>query len=111
MVELLKNAVLIGIGMSAMAKEKIEELAARISGDGRFSEEEGQKVINELLEQIKNSRKNMDELIIRSINEALNRLDIPTRSEYNALEERFNELQKFLAVDREFKNDSKKIDI
>lgn len=93
MMDLLKNAILMGIGMSVMAKDKMEELAKKISKDTKFSEEEGQKVINELLEQIKISRKNMDELVIKLINETLTQLNVPTRAEYNELERRFSELQ------------------
>lgn len=93
MIDLLTNAILMGVGMSVMAKERLEELAIKISKDARLSEEEGQKVINELLEQIKKSRKNLDELVIKLINETLTQLNVPTRAEYNDLERRFSELQ------------------
>jgi len=93
MMDLLTNAILMGAGMSVMAKEKLDELAVKISKDARLSKEEGQKVIDELLEQIKKSRKNMDELVAGLISETLAKLDMPTRAEYNELERRISELQ------------------
>jgi len=96
MIDLLTNAILMGVGMSVMAKERLEELAIQISKDARLSEEEGQKVINELLDQIKKSRKNMDELVIKLINETLTKLDVPTRAEFKDLERRVLELQNLM---------------
>lgn len=79
--------------MSSMTMEKMNEFAKKISDDVRISEEEGQKVIDELLEQIKNSRKSLNELITKLINETMIQLDVPTRAEFNDLERKFSELQ------------------
>jgi len=93
MIDLLKNVFLMGVGITSITKEKINEFTKKISEDARVSEDEGQKVITELLEQIKNSKKNMDELVIRLTCETLTKLDVPTRAEYNDLERRVSKLQ------------------
>lgn len=93
MLDLLRNAFLLGLGMSTMTREKMNEFARKISEDIRISEEEGQKVVDELIEQIKNSRKNLDELVTKLINETLTKLNVPTRAEYNDLEQRVAKLQ------------------
>ncbi len=96
MVNLLKNVFFMGAGMTAMTKEKMDELARKLSEDAKVSEEEGQKVIAELFEQLKNSCKNMDEFAVKVTGEILTKLNVPTRAEYDNLERQVSELQKLI---------------
>jgi len=67
MFELIKKAMFTGIGMAAMTKEKVEELAADFIRKGNLSEQEGRKLVDELMKKSEESqaeiKKQLDEIV------------------------------------------------
>ena len=59
MLDLVKRGILMGIGISSLTKDKIEELAEKIIEESKLSEEEGRKLVEDLLKQSKEARKNL----------------------------------------------------
>lgn len=96
MINLLKSAFLLGVGVTSVTKDKIYEFAKNLSKDAKFSEEEGQKIIAEFLVQVNNSKNNINQLITSLIHEKLAQLDIPTRAELNDLDIRISKLENLI---------------
>ena len=93
MFDLLKKVTLMGIGITSMTKDKIEELAKEIVGEGKLSEEEGRKLVEGLLKQADEARKDLEDRVEKLVKSALEKLDIPSRGEVEKLEERIKKLE------------------
>lgn len=59
MIDLIKKAVLTGVGVASLTKEKIEDLAKELIVKGKMSEQEGEKLIEEMLSRAEESRNSM----------------------------------------------------
>ena len=71
MFDLIKKAMFTGIGMAALTKEKIEEIAADFVQKGNLSENEGRKLVDELMKKSEESKeeikKQLDALVYATI--------------------------------------------
>ena len=69
MIDLIKKAVLTGIGVASLTKDKIEDIAKELVVKGKMSEQEGEKLVQEMLnraEESKESMKNQTESLVKS---------------------------------------------
>lgn len=93
MIDLIKKAMFTGVGMVALSKEKIEEVAREFVGKGKLSEEEGRKLVAELLARSEESKKVLKEQIEISVKRALDRMDIPLKSELKKMQAEITSLR------------------
>jgi polyhydroxyalkanoate synthesis regulator phasin len=56
MIDLIKKAVLTGVGIASLTKDKIEDLAKELVVNGKVSEQEGEKLVQEMLNRVEESR-------------------------------------------------------
>jgi polyhydroxyalkanoate synthesis regulator phasin len=94
MLNLLKRAALISVGLMALTKEKIEDVVKDLVKKGEVSEKEGKELIADLLEKSKQARKEWGEKVEGMVAETLQRLKIPSRKEVDELKERIAKLEK-----------------
>ena len=94
MLDLLKRVVWIGAGLAVLTKEKIEETVREIVKKGHLSEQEGKELINDLVEKSKKAKKDLRENIETTLQEILQRLNIPTRKDVEELKARLERLEK-----------------
>ncbi len=59
MIDIVKKAVLTGIGVASLTKDKIEDLAKELIVKGKMSEQEGEKLVQEMLSRAEESRETM----------------------------------------------------
>ena len=97
MFDLLKKTMLTGIGIASMTKDKIEELGKKISEESKLTEEEGKKMVNDLLKQSEKAREDLENQVQKLVKKALEKLDIPTREDFNRLEKRIIKLENLRA--------------
>jgi len=93
MVELLKKTAFAGIGLAFMTKEKAEDAAKRIVAEAKIAEGEGKKFVDDLVKRADEVRVSIEKLIDTGVHAALARLDMPTRTEFRALQDRVEELE------------------
>ncbi len=93
MFDLLKKATLMGIGITSMTKDKIEELAKEIIEEGKLSEEEGKKLVEDLLKRSEEARNELESRGEKLVKSALEKLDIPSRAEMEKLQARIKKLE------------------
>ncbi len=93
MLDSLKKAALIGVGIVALTKEKIEEIAKDLVKKGEITEKEGKELVTDLLEKSKQARKELGTRVDGVIAETLKKLKIPTRQEVDELKERIARLE------------------
>jgi len=93
MFDLLKKATSMGIGITLMTKDKIEELTKEIVKEGKLSEEEGKKLVEDLLKQADEARNDLEGRVEKLVRSALEKLDIPSRAEVGKLQARIKKLE------------------
>jgi polyhydroxyalkanoate synthesis regulator phasin len=93
MLELIKKALMTGVGMAAMTKEKIEELANDIAKKSKLSEKEGKKLINDLLKRSQTAKKDLESFIEKTVKKVMKSLNIATREDTTKLAKRIKKLE------------------
>ncbi len=96
MIDLLKKTFLTGVGVAALTKEKIEELAKDFVEKGKISEQEGKELVNELVVRSKESRLEFQKQIEDKVLLVLGKMDLAKQSEVDALKGEVAELSKAL---------------
>ncbi len=86
--EVIKKAMLAGLGAQEKAKEFIDELVKA----GELSKSEGATVIKEWVSKAQESTKDMDHKIKDAIASAFEKLNIPTRDDLANLEKKIQGL-------------------
>ena len=97
MLEFIKKAIFIGAGLASMTAEKIEEAVAEIVRKGEISEKQGRELIQDLKDRSGKARKDLGDRVEKMIEEALQKLKIPTRKEVDDLKARVEALEKNLS--------------
>lgn len=90
--ELVRKALLAGIGVQEKAKEIIDELIRK----GELSEAEGAKLIKEWTEKAEKSTEGLRQSIAELVNSTLERMKLPTREEIERLEKKIDRLSERL---------------
>lgn len=93
MIELIKKAMFTGIGVAALTKDKVEELAGEFVEQGKLSEAEGKKLVDEIMDRSKESQEELNQKIETMVQAAVAKLDIAKASEIEALKEEIRELR------------------
>lgn len=93
MLESLKKALYAGVGLAFVTRDKIEEMAKRLAEEAKLSEGEGKKLVDEFLKKSEDAKAALDKMVSATVGSALDRLDIPKRSEIKALEARIAALE------------------
>ena len=93
MIDLLKKTVYASIGLAVMTREKVEEIGKRLAQEAKMSEGEGRQFVDELMKKSDEARASMEKMINERVEGALKKLNIPSRTELNALENRIRKLE------------------
>ena len=86
--EVIKKAMLAGLGAQERAKEFVDELVKK----GELSKSEGATVIKEWVSKAEESTKDMDLKVKDAISAAFEKLNIPTRDDLMNLEKKVQAL-------------------
>lgn len=93
MLDLLKKGVLIGIGLGVTTKSKIEETVKAIVKETKISEEEGKKILDDLLKQSELAKEVLEKKTAELVNKIITNLDLPSKEEVNSLKIQIEELK------------------
>ena len=98
MFELFEKAVLTGIGALSLTQKKGEELLADLKEKYKFSEEEGKAFIEKIQGAAKETREKITEAAEVEVKKTVDRIGLVAKSDFDALQQRFDELEKKLAA-------------
>lgn len=96
MFELFEKAVLTGIGALSLTQKRGEELLGELKEKYKFSEEEGKAFIEKIQGVAKESREKIAEAAEGEVKKAADRIGIVSRTEFDKLLQRVEELEKKL---------------
>jgi len=93
MFDLIKKTMLTGVGLAAMTKDKVEELAKELSKKGKLSEKEGKDLLNELSKKSKQARKDLGKKVEDIVRKVLKKMDVATKEDIARLEKKIKHLE------------------
>ncbi len=93
MIELVKKALLTGVGVASLTKEKIEEVARDFVEKGKMSEQEGRELVDDLVLRSDESRIELQKQISEKVEALLEKMDLAKKSEVDALKLEVAELR------------------
>jgi polyhydroxyalkanoate synthesis regulator phasin len=91
--ESVRKLGLIGAGLWAMTEEKIDEMVKDLVDKGTISKEEGKKVIQDVLEESKKQKVDLERKISDKIQDAISKADMFTLKDMHELESRIKILE------------------
>ena len=96
MIDLIKKAMFTGIGVAALTKDKVEDVARDFIEQGKMSEQEGKKLVDEIMAKSKESQEELTQKIEASVAVALEKLSLAKESDIAALQQQIDELKEKL---------------
>ncbi len=93
MFDLIKKTMLVGVGLAAMTKEKIEELAEELTQKGELSEKEAKELIDELLERSKQAKKDLNKKMEDVVTKVLKKMDVATKKDIARLDRKIKNIK------------------
>jgi poly(hydroxyalkanoate) granule-associated protein len=94
MMEMLRRMFLATIGAAVIAQEEIEALVNRLVERGEIAEKDGKKLINEMMDKRKSKSETVGDEISKNIEGVLNRMNIPSKADVDALSQKITGLSK-----------------
>lgn len=85
MIELIKKAMLTGLGVASLTKEKVEEVAQEFVEKGKLTEQEGKKLVDELMAKSEESKEDIKKQVDELVAKTLAKMDIATKEDIAAL--------------------------
>jgi poly(hydroxyalkanoate) granule-associated protein len=89
-----RKVLLASIGVVALAQEEIEEFVTRMVERGEIAERDGKKLVREVMDERKQSRQQAEEEITKHVEKILDRMNIPSKADIDALGEKIAALSK-----------------
>ena len=97
MFEYLKKSLLTGVGLALRSKTEIEELAREFADKSKMDQQEAKAFLEECRSKYDDARAGFDKKIETAIENVLKKLDLPSRSDIQALNDRIDDLTKKLS--------------
>jgi poly(hydroxyalkanoate) granule-associated protein len=89
-----RKVLLAGIGVVALAQDEIEDFVTRMVERGEIAERDGKKLVHEMIDKRKQYRQQAEEEISKHIEKTLDRMNMPTKADIDALSEKIAALSK-----------------
>ena len=96
MIDLVKKAMFTGLGVMSLTKEKVEEIADEFVAKGKLSEQEGKKLVKDILERSEESKGELKKQIELAVQSTLAKMDIATKSDMEGIKNELAELKESL---------------
>lgn len=96
MMDLVKKALLTGVGVAALTKEKLEEVAKDFAEKGKMTEQEGKAFVDDLLTRSDESRVAFQKQVEARVQTVLERMDLAKKSEVDSLKLEIEKLREEL---------------
>jgi poly(hydroxyalkanoate) granule-associated protein len=94
LLEAVRKVLLAGIGAVALGKEEIEDFVDKLVERGEIAEKDGRKLVREVLERRKKDAEKAEDEITKRVEGALERMNVPTIVDIDALSEKISALSK-----------------
>jgi len=94
MFETFDKMMLAGLGAISMTRERAEKIFDEYVSRGKLEKENRTGFIKELMDSADKNREELEKLVSKQVQEAMERLNLPTRDDLLRLEEKIDKLSK-----------------
>lgn len=98
MTDLIKKTLLMGVGLAALTKDKVEELAREVAHNAKLSSDKGQEFVDTVVDRAERARADLEARVQRLVQENLKKAHVPTHDDLAALQTRVEQLELRLAA-------------
>lgn len=98
MIEIIKKAVLTGIGVASLTREKVEELSKELIDKGKLSEQEGEKFVQDILSRAEESRNAWQNQADQLVKNALDKMQLARAEDIAMLKNEIEKLRDEIAA-------------
>lgn len=98
MLELIKKSLLASLGAAVVTKEKIQEATFSLVQQGKISVEEAERLSDDLVTSGRHQWEEVQGKIAENVKKAMDSLDISSKSEFQELMDRLENLEKRVAI-------------
>jgi polyhydroxyalkanoate synthesis regulator phasin len=92
--ETLRKLLLAGLGTVVVAQDEMEHFIEKMVEKGEIAEKDARKLVKEVVDRRKEGAKKAEAEIDKRVEEALNRMNIPTKVDIEALSNKITALTK-----------------
>jgi polyhydroxyalkanoate synthesis regulator phasin len=92
----MKDAVLFGIGLVSLSKEKAEEAVKKLSASWNSNEKEGREMVDQFLKESAEAKDRLEDQIKKTVTETLAKIPVVSREDFDKLSARLAALEKEL---------------
>jgi len=90
--EASRRVLLASIGAIALAQDEIEDFVEKLVERGEIAEKDGKKLVREVIDKRKKDVSKAEDELNKRIDEVVIRMDVPTKTDIDALGDQINEL-------------------
>ena len=94
LLEASRKVLLAGIGAVALAQDEIEDFIGKLVERGEIAEQDGKRLISEIIDKRKKSADKAEDEFTKRIEEILDRMNVPTKEDINKLGQKITNLTK-----------------
>jgi poly(hydroxyalkanoate) granule-associated protein len=94
LLEASRKVLLAGIGAVALAQDEVEDFVDRLIERGEIAEKDGRKLVREIMDKRKKTTHEAEEKMGKQVEEILDRLNVPTKADIEALSDKIAALTK-----------------
>lgn len=98
---LFKKFIYTGVGLVTLTAERLQKSVDELVSKGKLSEEEGRKVVDDLMTETESKREEFESRIRSIVEKVMNRIDYPSHKEIQDLRARIEVLETKLDVSAE----------
>ncbi len=91
---LAHKVLLAGIGAVALTQEEVERFVGKLVERGEIAEQDGKKLVGDVMERRKKEAKKAEGELDKRLEDLLDRMNVPTKSDIDALSVKITELSK-----------------
>ena len=92
--DIARKVLMAGIGAMALAQEEIEDFVNKLVERGELAEKDGKMLVREVMEKRKGEAKRVEEQYDQHIEAVLDRMNVPSKSDIDALSAKITGLTK-----------------
>lgn len=93
MLDSIHKMFLVGMGLAAMTKEKIDEHIKELVEKGKLTEKEGREMADEMLKKSKQATEDLEKQVEKRVQQTLQKLQVPSKKEVEELAARIEKLE------------------
>ncbi|MEW6326566.1 MAG: phasin family protein [Thermodesulfobacteriota bacterium] len=92
--DIIKKAMLLGLGVISLTKEKAEELVDDLIKRGEVAREEKFKMVDKLLKEAEKQEKELVGKLTEAVQKVITNLGLPTKKDLEEISKRLEDIEK-----------------